>query len=383
MKHAFMEKNSRLGTTFNSISMHNTYRYLHPQRKSRRSDIFHGILAAHIFPSLADVLTEPLGGTDDFGPLDLSLRNNMEETATDIYQRGLAEEDFLNPDAMEIEQSGLSGENETDIQELSSPGDLLIPLPMWSDGDDKFDDNCEVGLVEYEIMASIDNTEPPCYPHSPGSVGDMSDYSSDCSVEPGLETYTPQTMIELEKVDVCSHMPDTIIPKVKTEPQNLPDDSVFKPYYYSNGYEENDSKRDVMDLVDTYDEDDSNSDSSVKSVDKQKRKRPGRKKGQTSSVYHLWEFIRDLLQNPDYCPKIIKWEDENEGIFRVLKSTEVAKEWGSMKKNKTKMTYEKLSRSLRYSRKEGYFDDIPKDRGLPKKLCFKFGPKSHGWKRST
>ncbi|XP_069131873.1 uncharacterized protein [Argopecten irradians] len=371
---------------FNTARMHNnTYSYLHSKRKSRRSDIFNGILAAHIFPSLADVLTEPLEGTDDFEPLDLSLRNTMEETVSDMYPRGLAVEDFLNPNAMEIEQSALSTENETDIQELSSPGDLLIPLPMWSEGEevDKYDDTCEVGLVEYEIMASVDNTEPPCYPHSPGSVGDLSDYSSDCSVEPGLEPCTQQTMIELEKVNVCSHVSDTTTPKVKIEPQNLPDDSVFKPYYCSNGYDENDIKREVMDLADTYEEEDSNSDSSDKSVDKQKRKRPGRKKGQTSSVYHLWEFIRDLLRNPQHCPKIIKWEDEEEGIFRVLKSTEVAKEWGSMKKNKTEMTYEKLSRSLRYSRKEGYFDDIPKDRGLPKKLCFKFGPKSHGWRRGT
>ena len=34
---------------------------------------------------------------------------------------------------------------------------------------------------------------------------------------------------------------------------------------------------------------------------------------------------------------------------------------------------------FRYSRKEGYFDDIPKDKGYPKKLCFKFGKKAYGW----
>ena len=34
----------------------------------------------------------------------------------------------------------------------------------------------------------------------------------------------------------------------------------------------------------------------------------------------------------------------------------------------------------RYSRKEGYFDSVPKNKGYPKKLCFKFGPKSHGWR---
>jgi hypothetical protein len=64
-----------------------------------------------------------------------------------------------------------------------------------------------------------------------------------------------------------------------------------------------------------------------------------------SSVYHLWEFIRDLLHDPKQ--RIIKWENEQEGIFRVVKSSEVAKQWGNMKKNREKMTYEKLSRSLR------------------------------------
>ena len=66
-----------------------------------------------------------------------------------------------------------------------------------------------------------------------------------------------------------------------------------------------------------------------------------------SSVYHLWEFIRDLLHDDKFCPKIIKWESEEEGIFRVVKSDEVAKQWGSKKNNRSKMTYEKLSRSLR------------------------------------
>ncbi|XP_076472037.1 uncharacterized protein LOC143301545 isoform X2 [Babylonia areolata] len=113
---------------------------------------------------------------------------------------------------------------------------------------------------------------------------------------------------------------------------------------------------------------------------KGQRKKPGRKKGQVSKVLHLWEFIRDLLSDPNYCPRIISWENEREGVFRVLHSSEVARLWGEKKKNKKTMTYEKLSRSLRYSRKEGYFDDLPRDRGYPKKLCFKFGPKSHGWR---
>ncbi|XP_025085046.1 ets DNA-binding protein pokkuri-like isoform X1 [Pomacea canaliculata] len=116
--------------------------------------------------------------------------------------------------------------------------------------------------------------------------------------------------------------------------------------------------------------------------EKCQRKKPGRKKGQVSKVLHLWEFIRDLLCDPEHCPRIISWENEREGVFRVVHSTEVARLWGEKKNNKKTMTYEKLSRSLRYSRREGYFAALPKDKGYPKKLCFKFGPKSHGWRDS-
>lgn len=114
--------------------------------------------------------------------------------------------------------------------------------------------------------------------------------------------------------------------------------------------------------------------------EKPMRRKPGRKKGQpVSNVYHLWEFIRDLLKDPDH-KNLITWEDRDKGIFRMIKSGEVAKLWGEKKKNKRLMNYEKMSRSLRYSRKEGYFMEIPRDGSYPKKLCFRFGPKSYGWK---
>ncbi|KAH9491001.1 ETS- transcription factor Elf-3 [Bulinus truncatus] len=108
------------------------------------------------------------------------------------------------------------------------------------------------------------------------------------------------------------------------------------------------------------------------------RRKPGRKPGQVSNVLHLWEFMRDLLRSPNN-QGIIEWISKPEGVFRVVNSTEVARLWGEKKKNKKKMTYEKLSRSLRYSRLEGYFSDLPKDKNYPKKLCFKFGPKSNNW----
>ncbi|RUS77751.1 hypothetical protein EGW08_014483 [Elysia chlorotica] len=109
------------------------------------------------------------------------------------------------------------------------------------------------------------------------------------------------------------------------------------------------------------------------------RKKPGRKKGQVSNVLHLWEFMRDLLKDPSRRGDIIEWISEKDGVFRVVNSAEVARLWGEKKKNKKEMTYEKMSRSLRYSRLEGYFSDLPKDKNYPKKLCFKFGPKSKDW----
>lgn len=62
----------------------------------------------------------------------------------------------------------------------------------------------------------------------------------------------------------------------------------------------------------------------------------------------MWEFIRDILLNPERNPGLIKWEDRTEGVFRFLQSEAVAKLWGK-KKNNGSMTYEKLSRAMRYN----------------------------------
>lgn len=60
----------------------------------------------------------------------------------------------------------------------------------------------------------------------------------------------------------------------------------------------------------------------------------------------LWEFIHQLLQNP-MCSQYVCWENEKEFIFRINNPTGLAHMWGQQK-NRTNMTYEKLSRALRY-----------------------------------
>ncbi|XP_061679625.1 ETS homologous factor isoform X3 [Syngnathoides biaculeatus] len=91
---------------------------------------------------------------------------------------------------------------------------------------------------------------------------------------------------------------------------------------------------------------------------------------------HLWEFIRDILLHPESNPGLIKWEDRAEGVFRFLKSEEVAQLWGK-KKNNSSMTYEKLSRAMRYYYKREILERVD-----GRRLVYKFGRNAKGWKES-
>ncbi|NXE45151.1 ELF5 factor, partial [Casuarius casuarius] len=90
---------------------------------------------------------------------------------------------------------------------------------------------------------------------------------------------------------------------------------------------------------------------------------------------HLWEFVRDLLLSPEENNGILEWEDRGQGIFRVVKSEALAKMWGQRKKN-DRMTYEKLSRALRYYYKTGILERVDR------RLVYKFGKNAHGWQQN-
>ncbi|KAL6106993.1 ehf [Pungitius sinensis] len=91
---------------------------------------------------------------------------------------------------------------------------------------------------------------------------------------------------------------------------------------------------------------------------------------------HLWEFIRDILLHPERNPGLIKWEDRTEGVFRFLKSDAVAQLWGK-KKNNISMTYEKLSRAMRYYYKREILERVD-----GRRLVYKFGRNARGWRES-
>ncbi|KAL6420748.1 hypothetical protein ACFW04_013868 [Cataglyphis niger] len=120
---------------------------------------------------------------------------------------------------------------------------------------------------------------------------------------------------------------------------------------------------------------DAESDNSVEIATKRLPGRPRilKTKKNPASQGKLWEFIRDLLRNRETCPSLICWEDYSQAKFRFVKSDEVAKRWGSRKGN-TKMTYEKLSRAMRYYYKSKIFLPV-----LGRRLVYQFGPNAKGW----
>uniref|UniRef100_A0A0N4ZB07 PNT domain-containing protein n=1 Tax=Parastrongyloides trichosuri TaxID=131310 RepID=A0A0N4ZB07_PARTI len=113
-------------------------------------------------------------------------------------------------------------------------------------------------------------------------------------------------------------------------------------------------------------------------VQKSKEFKP-RKRSQHTKGNKLWEFIRDALRDPTTNPSIVKWEDSNQGVFRIIESEKLARLWGE-KKNNQKMTYEKLSRAMRTYYEKQILVPVPKTGLYPKKLVYKFGPCAHGWK---
>ncbi|XP_045132635.1 uncharacterized protein LOC123516926 [Portunus trituberculatus] len=119
-------------------------------------------------------------------------------------------------------------------------------------------------------------------------------------------------------------------------------------------------------------------------IEPPKKRGPGRPKKPESELKkkkkktgRLWEFIRNLLLNPETCPSMVKWENPEEGLFRFIDGEKVAKRWGERKGNK-EMNYEKLSRAMRYYYKTQIFEAV-----IGRRLVYKFGKKASGWRTSN
>ncbi|XP_069319505.1 ETS domain-containing protein Elk-1 isoform X3 [Eulemur rufifrons] len=86
----------------------------------------------------------------------------------------------------------------------------------------------------------------------------------------------------------------------------------------------------------------------------------------------LWQFLLQLLREQGNG-HIISWTSRDGGEFKLVDAEEVARLWG-LRKNKTNMNYDKLSRALRY-----YYDKNIIRKVSGQKFVYKFVsyPESH------
>ncbi|KAF8353565.1 ets-4 [Pristionchus pacificus] len=89
----------------------------------------------------------------------------------------------------------------------------------------------------------------------------------------------------------------------------------------------------------------------------------------TGGNVHLWIFIRELLECPDQYGGCVRWVDRLAGTFKIENSQVLAQFWG-IRKNRSAMNYDKLSRSLRQYYKKGIIQKPEKKQ----RLVYRFLP---------
>ncbi|XP_065185337.1 uncharacterized protein LOC135815913 [Sycon ciliatum] len=88
-------------------------------------------------------------------------------------------------------------------------------------------------------------------------------------------------------------------------------------------------------------------------------------------IVALWEFLLEALYYSSY-EHILKWKNKQEGDFKIVNSSSLAKLWGVYKRKKD-MNFDKMSRAMRY-----YYDKGILEKGSSgARLEYKFGPRSN------
>jgi len=88
----------------------------------------------------------------------------------------------------------------------------------------------------------------------------------------------------------------------------------------------------------------------------------------TGTNIHLWQFVKELLLQPQNYGNYIHWVDRQKGIFKIVDSVKVATLWGK-RKNRPAMNYDKLSRSLRQYYKKGIMKKTERSQRLVYQFC--------------
>ena len=90
--------------------------------------------------------------------------------------------------------------------------------------------------------------------------------------------------------------------------------------------------------------------------------------GRSTTSIHLWQFVKELLLQPQLYSASIHWVDREQGIFKIVDSNRVATLWGK-RKNRPAMNYDKLSRSLRQYYKKGIMKKTERTQRLVYQFC--------------
>ena len=90
--------------------------------------------------------------------------------------------------------------------------------------------------------------------------------------------------------------------------------------------------------------------------------------GGRSASIHLWQFVKELLLQPESYSGCIHWLDREKGVFKIVDSVRVATLWGQ-RKNRPAMNYDKLSRSLRQYYKKGIMKKTERTQRLVYQFC--------------
>jgi hypothetical protein len=88
----------------------------------------------------------------------------------------------------------------------------------------------------------------------------------------------------------------------------------------------------------------------------------------SGSHIHLWQFLKELLSQPQLYGSCIRWLDRQKGIFKIEDSVRVARLWGK-RKNRPAMNYDKLSRSIRQYYKKGIMKKTERSQRLVYQFC--------------
>ena len=86
-----------------------------------------------------------------------------------------------------------------------------------------------------------------------------------------------------------------------------------------------------------------------------------------TSIY-LWEFLLEILEDSE-CASIVRWTDKAKGEFEFLNISEVARQWGIVKR-RPNMDKIKMCRAMRYYYKKDIIQKVSTvKRSLSHKPC--------------